>query len=731
MPKKGGKAAKKAEEAARKAEEERLAAIVEAERLERERLEMQEEERRLAEEKRMWLEAETKRLEEEKMGLEDFLTERSRLLLLEEKKKLEAEEWTSFMNCTHLPDVRKEADLSSYVVLWEEDVEPDLHRCLAQAQEAINVTTALEGLVAQAQAVKDEELTTKYRDYISRLDKLIVDKIDFATAHTLEHLDKHTTKDNTCQLSMNNALLRFGLWVNIAKNLRLKSIEYPELGLTTDIPRPIILQTVAVRMIHYRRDPYSPFELGDYFTIGGVLVIEVLEVPERPRVVKAHVPDVKDAGTWNMIRITETSGTVVRQPYPVVDPVTRIVQSAPPMQVNYTIPADVMLPEGSMPRVGRWNPELEGGKGGWDEDGINNDDIQISSNEDGTKVITFQTMHLTAVAVLQSRWACFPYKSWILQPMAPNRAMLLVQTNGINVKFEIGVGVARLLEPTLPGLAALRNNWNPPMQLLQLLRHHGVNLIPCDDDAAKISKDVGVDMKACIKQRSLEDSVCLGLSMLTPAFAISNSRVNPGLNPNEVVARVATCIDYQSAPLKPDSEGWRSLLFRDHELQYCTMLEATAETATHGSEGQILDDEGVNYAPPTVGVETKAFPLSVIREKADGSTVTRCADSSPSFTEAVRVMMDTMRLFSFVGPEKALDEDLFATNVPAEGAEAGGKGASGEAAQEAAESKEGEAPKEAAAPEAKAEEKPGTAESKESKEGKETKEEAKEEAKEN
>lgn len=37
----------------------------------------------------------------------------------------------------------------------------------------------------------------------------------------------------------------------------------------------IVLQTVAVRMIHYRKDPYSHFELGDFFTVGGVLVIEV------------------------------------------------------------------------------------------------------------------------------------------------------------------------------------------------------------------------------------------------------------------------------------------------------------------------------------------------------------------------------------------------------------------------------------------------------------------------
>lgn len=79
----------------------------------------------------------------------------------------------------------------------EEDVETDLHKCLAQSQEAINVIIALEGLVSQAMAVKDEDLTLKYRSYISRLRKLIVDKTDFATAHMLDRVDKHTAKDNT------------------------------------------------------------------------------------------------------------------------------------------------------------------------------------------------------------------------------------------------------------------------------------------------------------------------------------------------------------------------------------------------------------------------------------------------------------------------------------------------------------------------------------------------------
>lgn len=61
-----------------------------------------------------------------------------------------------------------------------------------------------------------------------------------------------------CQISVANQNLKFGIWVNIAKNLRLKSIEYHDLGFTTDIPRPIILQ---VRNLWPSLPPF-PFQLG-------------------------------------------------------------------------------------------------------------------------------------------------------------------------------------------------------------------------------------------------------------------------------------------------------------------------------------------------------------------------------------------------------------------------------------------------------------------------------------
>jgi len=86
--------------------------------LERERIEREEEEKRLAEEKRQWLEVEGRRLQEEKDDLFPLLQMRAHQLVVEEAGRREQEEWHNFLACTHLPDVRNDADLSTYITLW-------------------------------------------------------------------------------------------------------------------------------------------------------------------------------------------------------------------------------------------------------------------------------------------------------------------------------------------------------------------------------------------------------------------------------------------------------------------------------------------------------------------------------------------------------------------------------------------------------------------------------------
>jgi hypothetical protein len=71
----------------------------------------------------------------------------------------------------------------------------------------------------------------------------------------------------------------------------------------------------------------------------------------------------------------------------------------------------------------------------------------------------------------------------------------------------------------------------------------GLNLLPCDDDAA--ARAGRADMGACLKSRALEERAAAGASAMAAAFAIGVSRFNAGLGPQEVAIRFGKSMDYQ------------------------------------------------------------------------------------------------------------------------------------------------------------------------------------------
>jgi cancer susceptibility candidate protein 1 len=101
---------------------------------------------------------------------------------------------------------------------------------------------------------------------------------------------------------------RFGIWGNMTKNPRLfyslclfysiltsnytihnrfKAIEFPELGMSTGLPKPLALANVAIRMLH-KSDPtcgvlYEKQSKSKLNIIGGVLYFDLVELPEAPK----------------------------------------------------------------------------------------------------------------------------------------------------------------------------------------------------------------------------------------------------------------------------------------------------------------------------------------------------------------------------------------------------------------------------------------------------------------
>jgi hypothetical protein len=56
------------------------------------------------------------------------------------------------------------------------------------------------------------------------------------------------------KLSRATPAFRFGIWINLTtKGGRMRSIPYSDLEMTVDIPKPIAVQLVAVRILHFVR----------------------------------------------------------------------------------------------------------------------------------------------------------------------------------------------------------------------------------------------------------------------------------------------------------------------------------------------------------------------------------------------------------------------------------------------------------------------------------------------
>lgn len=88
-------------------------------------------------------------------------------------------------------------------------------------------------------------------------------QIDRVTAHVLQHADEVQNLKNEVQVHASVEQFRFGLWVNLAKNPRFKTISIPEIGFVSELPKSLALASIAVRMLHVHYDEFTRFATNE------------------------------------------------------------------------------------------------------------------------------------------------------------------------------------------------------------------------------------------------------------------------------------------------------------------------------------------------------------------------------------------------------------------------------------------------------------------------------------
>jgi hypothetical protein len=398
----------------RLAEEQRLADIAEAERLEKERLRLAHEAKLAAElAARVALELE-KRREVEDAENAPLREELQCKLRDEERTRANGAEWAHYIGCHLLPGAQSEAAVNMFIAEWAEAPAAQLEQAMEDCDRAATLLQQIADahLIALRKPAVDAAALW-HPAALSALGALSTLKLDYVTAETLANSEERATSRNELQLAAQTASLKYALWVNLARNPRVKSVEFGEVGLTiVELPKALPVASVAVGLRQLRTEHAAPsFGKPSLFqTLGGVTIVDLLTLPPPPKRVKG----------WTLRHASTAQPAVTRMAYP-IPPVggesaaaaAAAAAAAPPLRLMLTLPSDVVVAD-KMVRVGWWDED----SGQWSLDGVS--EIRYDSE---VRSLSFLTVHLCSLAVLQHTYAELPYKRWCLTPTGPSSSV--------------------------------------------------------------------------------------------------------------------------------------------------------------------------------------------------------------------------------------------------------------------------------------------------------------------
>lgn len=607
--------------AKQEAEARRLAMIEDNDRLQRERAdeELQQMRERSNLQKKLLQEQETRI--EENAQVVVWLVERQVALEAHDAAKRRAEEWDRHVRCEQRPDPRVEKDMNTYICLWADRRETDVTEGFGHVQEAEAVVADAERVMAHALEREHNDLAARIAQDIQRLRDLADVKLDELTSLVMRQAVEHAADagdgadDGHIEIALPD--IRFGLWVNVQKNVRMKAREFPQIGMSTTLSRGLLFNRLAIRMVHLSWDNLSHTAASDeYVAVGGVLHFDVLEQPPQAKKVKG----------WTMQSETEMSTQLRRLGYPVVLPGTdplNMPQIGQPnwskLRVCYTMPEAAYVRLRSF-TVGWWDAASRL----WRTDGIEGASFDVK-----TRTVSFETIHCAPTAVLQSRYADLPFEHWSLAPTEPNKCMFAITGRELQIVVEIGEGFCRLTKPLDDCFKELRSNRFSPYLFMLRLARIGVNLIPTNASVPRLS---GVRLK----DPQLEAELHAEIALLSPAFCVSYSKWNAGRSAKKAVLKVCEALDRTFAGSAVAPKELTILYDRKHLNAVVLKADDSAEHFTEEKADRRELHRSVYMA------------ATCVAEGCAEEAVMICRVASDTYTEAVRHFLNIIRPLSFV-----------------------------------------------------------------------------------
>ena len=490
-------------------------------------------------------------------------------------------EWQRYLECNPLPDVRHEAELNTYLSLWREapaaSAQPDmlLQSVVNSCSVSESIVSSLHDAASLAREDHDSSAQQFLTSYQHTLRHLTTAKVDQLTSAYLTHSDLYEDDQRTFQLSHHSPHIDYALWVHTsAKHGRVKRIEWPDIGMTVELPVALQQSRVAIRVVRTTFDHVSEREEAEddmqtgeheasgeeaaarkeerererevrramrpphhFVSVGGMICIEQLALPPPP----------KQAKGWAMRELAHTCSALQVIPYPTEDntqtaaatgagavapaaaaaaAAASAAQTNAPLRLSFYIPASVYLPQ-QMPHFGWYDVNAHA----WRQDGIS-----LVSFDSTTRLTQLALSSLHPIALIQPRALDFPYRQWYLHTH-DNSTELLLKGSRYDAVVEVkgaakpvDGGVCRLVSPAHPLLSAINDQWHPPGRLLLLARELGINLAPTADDGDYCRKPR--------KREELVEAVHGHLAAVVSVFDVGGMEMNGGRGERTLMLKV-------------------------------------------------------------------------------------------------------------------------------------------------------------------------------------------------
>lgn len=496
---------------------------------------------------------------------------RNRQLMLREHNKHEV--WRHIEEFSWLPSVGSEAEISSFLSAWRDDMEncvamvprPEttvlIHTVPAHGKDAHDTARTVEKLhlmrvdaAPKADArktlvddnmkmcieavrlteaiwcehdvasVKDQrEVLAFHERHLSALFGQVLSTIDKMTCVVLQYLDVFVIEEaeDMYQRSIPNRdpnpTIKFGVFTKTDKTRGGAAIKYADLGISiepADARNPRQFKTLTMgkegASMRVVQLNFDPYGVSLARDKGHCFyALDCVFIVESLQAPERKKP----VGEFSYRTEADNPEELARNVYP--PPELRDAQEAQ-LKLSFEVPETIVMRQRN-PIIGKWLPE----EGRWEETSL----AKFSSDSELRK-LSFKSKELTTLAVILPKGYDVPYDHWHLYPLSEDEVVFLLEgkhheDDGTTAEIRIHVkeSLCRLAAPDDKELGHLRDKWMPAATLLRQLAKAGYNLL-LDDKDAEFTEGI------LPRTRELETKAYFDMSLFCTLHAFASSKHN-------------------------------------------------------------------------------------------------------------------------------------------------------------------------------------------------------------